>query len=48
MVSTDPRARALVGIRVAKSKLYEAKVGIVELQRRWDRGGLGMSFYRKR
>lgn len=32
----DPQSRAIIRVRVAKGKLYEAKVGIIELQRDWD------------
>ena len=31
----------LIRIRVAKERLYEAKVGIIELQTRWDKPGHG-------
>ncbi|EGG05991.1 uncharacterized protein MELLADRAFT_87493 [Melampsora larici-populina 98AG31] len=37
----DPKARVLIRIRLAKMKLYEAKVGIMVAQERWDRGGWG-------
>jgi hypothetical protein len=26
---------------VSKSKLYEAKVGVIEMQKKWDQGGSG-------
>lgn len=32
----DPQSREIIRVRVAKGKLYEAKVGIIELQRDWD------------
>jgi hypothetical protein len=31
---SDEDKRALITIQLAKSKLYEAKVGVVEIQRR--------------
>ncbi|KAH9807245.1 hypothetical protein DFH28DRAFT_916185 [Melampsora americana] len=37
------KGRALIRVRLAKMKLYEAKVGILEAQKRWDRCGLGTS-----
>ncbi|KAH9816965.1 hypothetical protein DFH28DRAFT_1220476 [Melampsora americana] len=37
----DPRARAVIRMRVAKGKLFEAKVSIIELQRDWDEPGQG-------
>lgn len=36
------RAYDLIRIRVAKAKLYEAKVGIIIVQRMWSKFGLGM------
>lgn len=38
----DPKGRALIRLRIAKSRLYEARVGIIELQKRWDRPGTGL------
>ncbi|EGF99574.1 uncharacterized protein MELLADRAFT_94273 [Melampsora larici-populina 98AG31] len=35
--ATSPKALALIGVRLAKMKLYEAKVGIVEAQKKWDK-----------
>ncbi|KAH9808498.1 hypothetical protein DFH28DRAFT_1087717 [Melampsora americana] len=35
------RATALIRVRLAKMKLYEAKVGIVEAQKKWDKEGQG-------
>lgn len=32
----------LVRIRVAKGKLYEAKVGVFVVQKKWHKPGLGM------
>lgn len=32
----DPQAREIIRVRVAKGKLLEAKIGIIELQRDWD------------
>ncbi|KAH9817363.1 hypothetical protein DFH28DRAFT_1124762 [Melampsora americana] len=39
----DPRARFMMRVRVAKEKLYEAKVGKVEWQKKWDQPGIGTS-----
>lgn len=39
-----PKARALIRVRLAKTKLYEAKVGIVVAQKRWDKHGWGKDF----
>ncbi|KAH9812856.1 hypothetical protein DFH28DRAFT_1129636 [Melampsora americana] len=39
----DRRARALLRIRVAKEKVYEAKVGKIEWQKKWDKPGIGTS-----
>ncbi|KAH9817035.1 hypothetical protein DFH28DRAFT_889845 [Melampsora americana] len=41
--NTTLKGRALIRVRLAKMKLYEAKVGIVEAQKRWDQCGLGTS-----
>ncbi|KAH9807993.1 hypothetical protein DFH28DRAFT_1079909 [Melampsora americana] len=41
--ATGPKAEALIRVRLAKMKLYEAKVGIVEAQKKWDKGGQGKS-----
>ncbi|KAH9811864.1 hypothetical protein DFH28DRAFT_900048 [Melampsora americana] len=42
----DPQARMRLRIRVSKEKLYEAKVGKVEWQKKWDKPGIGFqSFY---
>ncbi|KAH9817087.1 hypothetical protein DFH28DRAFT_889927, partial [Melampsora americana] len=35
------RARMLLQVRVSKEKLYEAKVGKVEWQKKWDKPGIG-------
>lgn len=35
------KARMLIRIRVAKERLYEARVGVIELQTRWDKPGHG-------
>ncbi|EGG11147.1 uncharacterized protein MELLADRAFT_92402 [Melampsora larici-populina 98AG31] len=35
----DPKGKALIRIRIAKQNLYEAKVGVIELKRRWDEPG---------
>ncbi|EGF98247.1 uncharacterized protein MELLADRAFT_96060 [Melampsora larici-populina 98AG31] len=39
--ATDPKARALIRVRLAKMKLYEAKVGIIVAQKQWDKNGQG-------
>ncbi|EGG04311.1 uncharacterized protein MELLADRAFT_89516 [Melampsora larici-populina 98AG31] len=39
--ATGAKAEALIRVRLAKMKLYEAKVGIVEAQKKWDKGGQG-------
>ncbi|EGG08959.1 uncharacterized protein MELLADRAFT_84330 [Melampsora larici-populina 98AG31] len=39
--ATNAKARALIRVRMAKQRLYEAKVGILEAQRRWDKHGQG-------
>ncbi|KAH9808954.1 hypothetical protein DFH28DRAFT_907170, partial [Melampsora americana] len=36
--ASDPSGRLLIQVKVAKSKLYEAKVGIVELSKKWETG----------
>ncbi|EGG02639.1 uncharacterized protein MELLADRAFT_91222 [Melampsora larici-populina 98AG31] len=41
--NTTAKGTALIRVRLAKMKLYEAKVGIVEAQKRWDKCGLGTS-----
>lgn len=35
------KARLLIRIRVAKERLYKARVGVIELQTRWDKPGHG-------
>ncbi|EGG02090.1 uncharacterized protein MELLADRAFT_91696 [Melampsora larici-populina 98AG31] len=37
----EPTVEALIRVLLAKMKLYEAKVGIVEAQKKWDKGGQG-------
>ncbi|EGF98372.1 uncharacterized protein MELLADRAFT_58103, partial [Melampsora larici-populina 98AG31] len=37
----DPCARARFRIRLAKQNLYEAKVAVVEHQKKWDQPGIG-------
>ncbi|KAH9820119.1 hypothetical protein DFH28DRAFT_1200891 [Melampsora americana] len=37
----DPRARLLMRVRLAKEKLYEAKVGKIQWQKKWDQPGIG-------
>ena len=41
-VIVDEETKALIKLKVSKSKLYEAKVGIMEMQKRWDQRALGM------
>ncbi|KAH9807770.1 hypothetical protein DFH28DRAFT_937473 [Melampsora americana] len=36
--ASDPSSRLLIQVKVAKSKLYEAKVGIIELLKKWETG----------
>jgi len=38
-----PKAHALIKVEVSKNKMYKAKVDVLDLQRRWDRPGLGES-----
>ncbi|KAH9810783.1 hypothetical protein DFH28DRAFT_932317 [Melampsora americana] len=40
-VCLDPCARNVMKIRIAKEKLYEAAVGKIEWQKKWDRPGIG-------
>ncbi|KAI7935276.1 hypothetical protein MJO28_016803 [Puccinia striiformis f. sp. tritici] len=37
--ASNAQSKALIKLKVSKSKLYEAKVGVVEMQRKWDTGG---------
>ncbi|KAH9448587.1 hypothetical protein Pst134EA_027896 [Puccinia striiformis f. sp. tritici] len=39
--ASDSESKALMKLRVSKSNLYEAKVGVIEMQKKWDRGGSG-------
>ncbi|KAH9809034.1 hypothetical protein DFH28DRAFT_1086996 [Melampsora americana] len=39
--ATDKKKKALIRVRLAKMKLYEAKGGIVEAQKKWDKEGQG-------
>ncbi|KAH9808450.1 hypothetical protein DFH28DRAFT_935886 [Melampsora americana] len=41
--ATDPFARASFRVRLAKENLYEAKVGVIEHQKRWSRADQGAS-----
>ncbi|KAH9818425.1 hypothetical protein DFH28DRAFT_888429 [Melampsora americana] len=41
IIIAGPKAQALIRVRLAKMKLYEAKVGIVVAQKRWDKSGQG-------
>ncbi|KAA1065754.1 hypothetical protein PGT21_009265 [Puccinia graminis f. sp. tritici] len=33
---SEAEIKALIKIKISKSKLYEAKVGVIEMQKRWD------------
>ncbi|KAI7956933.1 hypothetical protein MJO28_004028 [Puccinia striiformis f. sp. tritici] len=35
------KTKLLIKIKISKSKLYEAKVGVCEVQRKWDERGSG-------
>lgn len=37
----DPCAKILLRVRLAKDKMYEAKVGKLEWQKKWDKPGIG-------
>ncbi|PLW50110.1 hypothetical protein PCASD_01893 [Puccinia coronata f. sp. avenae] len=39
--NSGPQTKALIKLKISKAKLYEAKVGVVEMQKRWDRKGSG-------
>ncbi|EFP82321.2 uncharacterized protein PGTG_07718 [Puccinia graminis f. sp. tritici CRL 75-36-700-3] len=39
--TTYSQAKALIKLKITKSKLYEAKVGVIEMQKRWDARGSG-------
>ncbi|KAH9821527.1 hypothetical protein DFH28DRAFT_882524, partial [Melampsora americana] len=39
--SLDPQAQFMMRVQVAKEKLYKAKVGKVEWQKKWDQPGIG-------
>ncbi|KAI7942193.1 hypothetical protein MJO28_012220 [Puccinia striiformis f. sp. tritici] len=39
--ASNAQSKALIKLKISKSKLYEAKVGVVEMQRKWDTGGSG-------
>ncbi|POW02610.1 hypothetical protein PSTT_11651 [Puccinia striiformis] len=39
--ASNAQSKALIKLKVSKSKLYEAKVGVAEMQRKWDTGGSG-------
>ncbi|KAA1088556.1 hypothetical protein PGT21_000257 [Puccinia graminis f. sp. tritici] len=39
--ASDAQSKALIRLKISKSKLYEAKVGVCEVQRRWDQRGSG-------
>ncbi|KAH9807649.1 hypothetical protein DFH28DRAFT_914130 [Melampsora americana] len=40
-VASNPKARGLIRVRMAKQKLYKAKVGILEAQKQWEKYGQG-------
>ncbi|EHS64876.1 uncharacterized protein PGTG_22539 [Puccinia graminis f. sp. tritici CRL 75-36-700-3] len=39
--ASDAETKALIRLKVSKSKLYKAKVGVLEVQKRWDQRGSG-------
>ncbi|OAV91436.1 hypothetical protein PTTG_05125 [Puccinia triticina 1-1 BBBD Race 1] len=39
--ATDAKSKALLKLKVSKIKLYKAKVGVIEMQKKWDQGGSG-------
>ncbi|KAA1074588.1 hypothetical protein PGT21_012072 [Puccinia graminis f. sp. tritici] len=39
--ASDAQSKALIRLKTSKSKLYKAKVGVCEVQRRWDQRGSG-------
>ncbi|KAH9472605.1 hypothetical protein Pst134EA_003212 [Puccinia striiformis f. sp. tritici] len=39
--ASNAQSKALIKLKVSKSKLYEAKVGVAEMQQKWDTGGSG-------
>jgi hypothetical protein len=42
---SGPKAQALIRVRLAKMKLYEAKVGIVDALKKWDKYAEGKVFF---
>jgi hypothetical protein len=40
----EAEIKALIKIKISKSKLYEAKVGVIEMQKRWDQPRSGMVY----
>ncbi|KAI7942707.1 hypothetical protein MJO28_012734 [Puccinia striiformis f. sp. tritici] len=38
---SDAEIKSLIKLKISKSKLYEAKVGVLEMQKRWDQRGSG-------
>ena len=45
LINPDLQTKALIRLKISKSKLYEAKVGVLEAQRKWDQKGSGLSHY---
>jgi hypothetical protein len=39
--SIDAETKALIKIKISRAKLYEAKVGVLEMQTKWDQQGSG-------
>jgi hypothetical protein len=39
---TDAETKALIRLKVSKSKLYKAKLGVLEVQKRWNHRGSGV------
>jgi hypothetical protein len=39
--NSSPQTKALIKLKISKAKLYEAKVGVVEMQKQWDWKGSG-------
>jgi hypothetical protein len=41
MYNLDQQKKALIKLKISKKKLYEAKVGVIETQNKWDQRGSG-------
>ncbi|EHS64871.1 uncharacterized protein PGTG_22534 [Puccinia graminis f. sp. tritici CRL 75-36-700-3] len=39
--TSNTQTKHLIKMKISKSKLYEAKVGVCEIQKKWDQRGLG-------